>query len=224
MTQRTSGKSADCRRLERDLFHFQAGELPEVEMRSIARHLDECPGCARREQIERDLLKVVKSRFSSVPAPPGLRDRIVANLPSDRGGMRIGGWWRAQWLVPVLASLTLVVLLVPGLPRLAGVLEVERDVVVVDIDCEMAGKTLAQQRGCLHPHHLNALRVSEGVYWNVALGDPVGRLIASDRELRGARLRVRGDLYTRIRTLHVGGYEVAGSEATHDSAQLLSPR
>jgi anti-sigma factor (TIGR02949 family) len=221
MTQEKTGKPADCRHVERQLFHYQAGELPDAEMRSIAGHIDECAGCARREQIENELLGVLKARMPRIPAPPGLRDRIVSNLPEEKSGIGLARLWRAQWLVPVAAALLLVVLLVPGLPRLAGVLDVEREVVVVDIDCEVVGKSLAQQRLCKHPHHLNALRVTDGSYWNVGLGDETGRLIAADRELRGARLKVRGEFYAQIRTLHVDSYEVAGNVAELDSAQLL---
>jgi len=221
MTQEKTGKSAECRRVERQLFHYQAGELADPEMRLIARHIEECPGCARREQVENELLGVLKARMPQIPAPPGLRGRIIANLPQAKSGGSLARLWRAQWLVPVAAALLLVVLLVPGLPRLAGVLDVEREVVVVDIDCEFAGKSLAQQRLCKHPHHLNALRVTDGSYWNVGLGDETGRLIAADRELRGVRLKVRGDFYSQIRTLHVDSYEVAENVPNLDSAQLI---
>jgi len=218
MTQEQTGRSAECRRVERQLFHYQAGELPDTEMRLIARHIDACPGCARREQVENELLGALKARMPRIPAPPGLRDRIVAKLPAEKSGWSFTALWRAQWLVPVAAAMLLVVLLLPGLPRLAGVLDVEREVIVVDIDCEFAGKSLAQQRLCKHPHHLNALRVTDGSYWNVDLGDEMGRLIAADRALRGATLNVRGDFYPKIRTLRVDGYEVAGKMAESDSA------
>lgn len=212
MTREQARKSAECRRVERDLYHFQAAQLPPAEMRSIASHLELCPGCARRQQFESAMLDSMRSGLPRVPAPPGLRDRILASLTAEeRAGTRTRTrWWRAPWLAPAMAALLLAMVLLPGWPRLAGVIEVEREVVVVDIDCERSGKSLAEQRRCLHPHHLNALRGDDGSLWNVALGNEHGRTIAAERGLRGARLRVRGELHVRIRTIQLSEYVSLG--------------
>jgi hypothetical protein len=100
----------------------------------------------------------------------------------------------------------LAVVLIPGVPHVGGAIHVEREVLVVDIDCEMAGRTLDQQRNCTHPHHLNALRVSADRYWNLSLVQPLGRRLVADRDMRGHRLQIVGDLYASIQTLDVTEY------------------
>jgi hypothetical protein len=86
------------------------------------------------------------------------------------------------------------------------VVSVDRHVTVVDIDCEGMGWTLAQQRQCTHPHHLNALKVGPDQYWNISLDQELGRRLVADREMRGHRLHVVGDLYSSIHTLRLASF------------------
>lgn len=195
-----------CRRFERDLFHFQAGELPEDEQRALADHVDECPGCARRLEIENGFLRGLKGRLGRVEAPPELRVRVREALGGEATSRRSPGWLRNPWLVPAAAALLLAILLIPTMPPWAGIMHVEREVTVVDIDCDTAGRTLEQQRHCAHPHHLNALKIGPNQYWNISLQQAAGRRLVADREMRGHRVLVTGDLVTSIRTLQLTGF------------------
>jgi hypothetical protein len=195
-----------CRRFERDLFHFQAGELPEDELRELADHVDDCPGCARRLEVEDGFLRGLQGRLGRAEAPPELRVRVREALENQAAPRRTPGWLRTPWLVPAAAALLLAVLLIPTMPPWAGVMHVEREATVVDIDCERAGQTLDEQRLCTHPYHLNALKLGPDQYWNVSLQQEAGRRLVADRDMRGHRVLVTGDLYTSIRTLHLTGF------------------
>ena len=152
------------------------------------------------------------------PAPVGLEDRVRAALREETRSDGSLGWFRAQWLVPAVAALILAILLIPtlqglggaGSTMLAAVVQIEEEVTVVDLDCDRAGRTLAEQRLCRHPLHLNALKVAEDRYWNVSLDQALSRRLVADEEMRGHRLLVSGDLYTRIRTLRVSDYSDLG--------------
>lgn len=212
-----------CRRFERDLFHFQAAELPEDEQRALADHVDGCPGCARRLEVEDGFLRGLKGRLGREEAPPELRDRVREALENQAAPRRSPGWLRTPWLVPAAAALLLAVLLIPAMPPWAGVMHVEREVTVVDIDCEGAGRTLEEQRRCTHPHHLNALKVGPDQYWNVSLQQEAGRRLVTDREMRGHRILVTGDLYTSSRTLHVTGFADQDLEGSLSAAVTPAP-
>jgi len=215
-----SKKSLICHKLQRDLFHFQAGELPREDQRALTDHVAECPGCARLMEVEDSLLRGLKGRLGRVQAPPELQARVRQALDREPAPGRFSSWFRAPWLVPAAAALVLAVLLLPTLPQVSGALHVERVVTVVDIDCELAGRTLAEQRNCTHPHHLNALRVAADEYWNVSLDQGPGSRLVADRDMRGHRLHVVGDLYAGIRTLRVTDY--TDQELERDLAGLLS--
>jgi len=107
-------------------------------------------------------------------------------------------------------SSVLTVALVTTIPPSAGIVHVEREVTVVDIECEDAGMSLSHQRHCLNPLHLNALRVAPDRYWNVALEGELARRLVTDREMRGHRVRVVGDLHASTRTLHLASYDDRG--------------
>jgi len=92
----------------------------------------------------------------------------------------------------------------------AGVVHVDREVTVVDLWCDRAGLDLHLQKSCSDPSHLNALRIGPDQYWNISLDQDSGRELAVDHDMRGHVLRVEGDLYTGIRTLHLSGFTDLG--------------
>jgi anti-sigma factor (TIGR02949 family) len=202
MTDKHDEKNPVCRKFGRDLYHFQAGELPQGEQQALARHVDACPGCARLLEVEDSLLGGLKRRLVRTEAPPGLRVRIGEALEAGAARRGLAAWLRIPWLVPAAAALLLALVIVPAMPTW-GVARVDGEAVVVDLDCELAGYTLKQQRQCTHPRHLNALKLDGGTYWNISIDDDLGRGLVVDREMRGHRLHVVGDLYTGIRTLHL---------------------
>ena len=217
-----------CGAFRRKLYHFQAGELPEGQREAFSRHLGDCPDCARRLAVEDEILGALKGRLRRVPAPPGLDERVRAALRQETGSGGFLAWFRSPWLVPAAAALLLAVLLMPALGGFgvsgsgspAGVVRVDTEVVVVDLDCDRAGKTLAQQRRCEHPLHLNALKVSPGRYWSVSLDQELSRHLVADEEMRGHRLHVEGDLYTGIRTLRLSDFTDLGMVGV--SARVIS--
>ena len=92
----------------------------------------------------------------------------------------------------------------------AGVVHVVHEAIVVDLDCDRAGLTVEQQRKCRHPYHVNVLKLGDGRYWSLSLDRETGRRLALDRELRGHRMRVEGDLYARINTIGLTSVEDLG--------------
>lgn len=199
-------KTRLCRRFARDLFHFQANELPEDERAALADHVGNCPGCARRLEVEDGFLRGLRGRLARTETPPELRVRVREALEKQSASRESRGWLRTPWLVPAAAALLLAVALIPALPPRARVMHVEREVTVVDIDCENAGHSLEYQRRCNHPLHLNALKIGPDQYWSISLQHEAGRRLVADREMRGHRVLVTGDLYTSTRTLRVTGF------------------
>ena len=220
MTDPIELTSVNCQRFKRDLYHFQAGELPEAERQAFDRHLEACSDCARRIEVEAALLRGLKRRLVRTPAPAGLAARVRQSLDGAAAGGRFRAWLRAPWLVPAAAALILAVVLVPGLTGPAGVFPVERQVTLVDLDCDRNGLPTAQQPGCTHPHHLNALKVGPDEYWTIGLDREVGRRLVTDRQMRGRQLRVVGDFYEEIRTLHVTSFEDVGGNTNVSSNHL----
>jgi hypothetical protein len=216
-------KTPTCGRFERDLYHYQAGELSAGEGRVLADHAESCPGCARVLEIEGAFLRGLKQRLGRAEPPPELRLRVCEALDRQPAPPRVGGWLRAPWLVPAAAALLLAVVMTPQMTRPDGVVHVEREVTVVDIDCETAGRSVQDQRACTHPHHLNALRVGSDRYWNVSLDGDLGRRLAADRDMRGHRLSVVGDLYTHSRTLRLASFTVDDLEHGLSASIVSTP-
>lgn len=228
----------NCNEFRNRIFDFQADELPEPVRIAFCGHMEDCPGCARRLEIEQGLLGSLKSHMRREAAPAGLEERVREALRREAPGPgRSGVWARTRpWLVPLAASLLLAWVLVPligGRPGSAAVamVAVDEQVTVVDLDCDRMGKTLEQQIRCPDPNHLNALKVSDGDYWNLSMDHDTARRIVVDEAMRGHLLRVRGDLYSAIGTLRLSDYEDLGpsraverrTERPFVAAQMLLP-
>jgi anti-sigma factor (TIGR02949 family) len=202
-----------CRTFDRQLYHFQAGELREDERAALADHAVGCARCGQRLAIEDAFLGALKARLQRASAPPDLRERVRAALREQGPRARPQVGRRPPWLVPLVASALLALALVAirgsvGTP--ADRLPVDRDVIVVDLECDRAGVSLDDQRECGEPQHLNALRVGIDRYWNVSLDQDAFRHLVIDPGWRGHRLRVRGELFISIRTLRLTDYEDHG--------------
>ncbi len=199
----------NCREFERQLWHFQADELPEPVREQFRTHMDACPGCARRLEVEQSLLLGLKSRLRREPPPPGLAARVRQALDRQAPSPAAVGWFRGPALAAMAAALLLALIILPqALPSAAA--EIDRTVTVVDFDCDRKGVPLGAQRRCAHPAHLNALKISGDAYWHVSLADTASRRIATDRDLRGHRLHVRGQVFEAIGTLQVSEFEDLG--------------
>ncbi len=209
----------NCREFERQLWHFQAEELPESVRERFRQHMEACPGCARRLEVEQSLLLGLKSRLRREPSPPGLAARVRQALDREAPSPAKVGWFRGPSLAAMAAALLLALIILPqtlspdtdNADRSASVAtEVDRTVTVVDFDCDLKGVPLGAQRSCAHPAHLNALKISGEAYWHVSLADTASRRLATDRDLRGHRLHVRGQVYEDIGTLRVSEFRDLG--------------
>jgi mycothiol system anti-sigma-R factor len=79
----------DCDDAIHKIYHYLDGELTPFKRRAIAKHLDDCPPCARGFDFEVELRLLIASRCRD-EVPPGLRQRIAEaighTLPDDGEG------------------------------------------------------------------------------------------------------------------------------------------
>ncbi|HXV76191.1 MAG TPA: zf-HC2 domain-containing protein [Candidatus Polarisedimenticolaceae bacterium] len=201
----------NCQHFRDRLFLFQDDELPEPERDECQGHLDGCPACAEILAGEEIGLRVLKSKLERTPAPPGLDTRIRLALRAEGAGGRRRVWFRTPSFAAVAAATLLLALVVPTLidersPVPAG-LHVHELVTVVDLDCDRAGRSLALQRRCSHPLHVNALKRADGTYWAVSPQQSEFRYLWLGREARGRSLVVEGRLFPETETIRLDAVE-----------------
>ncbi len=218
--------NVDCSEFQTFVFHFQAGQLPEPDQQRLQDHVNGCPACADVLEFENAFLDVLQRRVRPTPAPPELKLRIREAL-AERAPERPG--WSFAWLLrpgfaATIASLVLVLLLVgpwsPFAPvasgdgrTRAGSLRVETTATLVDVDCDQAGLTYAQQQACRNGRHVNGLKVADNKYWHLISAQAAARELMLDRRRRGERVRVEGELFTEISTLYLTAARPAGRMA-----------
>jgi anti-sigma factor (TIGR02949 family) len=200
----------DCNTFRDRIYQFQADEIPQPEREEFQEHLDACAHCAGVLRVEDGFLRALKARIPREQAPPGLETRVRAALRAEAPEPRRLAWYRTPWFAATAAALLLVVILVPTLDTgehrapLRGVVQVaDQAVVVVDLDCDRAGKTLEEQRRCKHPHHVNALRTRDGRYWFISPDQEAYGAMIHDRSMRGRRMVINGVYYPAINTVHI---------------------
>jgi mycothiol system anti-sigma-R factor len=203
----------NCKSFRDQIFLFQADELSGDDREACQRHLDTCEACAERLRVEDSMLRVVKAKLPRTPAPPGLETRIRAALREQALPEVRLPWYRTPWFAATAAAVLLVAVLVPSLvvdlpPEGDGSGILVREVVtVVDLDCDQAGHSLADQRGCAHPHHINALKLADGSYWAIGSEEADFRYLLLDRDVRGQQLVVQGRLYPDSHTVRLTAVE-----------------
>jgi hypothetical protein len=188
----------NCKDFRDRIFLLQAEELPEAERLDCQSHLDACSDCGARLRFEEAALGELRARLPRSAAPPGLEDRIRFALRATQARTAGAPWYRAAWLPVVAAAAVLaLLLLVPQLrnERPAGPVPISsRTVLVVDLDCDRAGKSLEDQRRCAHPLHVNALKLGDGSYWTMDADPAEFRYLMLDARERGQTLRIGGRL------------------------------
>ena len=204
----------NCKSFRDQIFLFQADELSGQEREVCQRHLDTCEACAQRLRVEESLLRALKAKLPRTPAPPGLQTRIRASLREQAASEVRVPWYRTGWFAATATAVLLVAaMIVPSLvvelpPGTGGVgVAVQEAVMVVDLDCDQAGYDLASQRGCTHPHHINALKRADGSYWSISSEEKDFRYLLLDRDVRGEQLVVQGRLYPETHTVHLTAVE-----------------
>ncbi|HKQ60900.1 MAG TPA: hypothetical protein VJS92_06395, partial [Candidatus Polarisedimenticolaceae bacterium] len=113
-----------------------------------------------------------------------------------------------RWAAAAAALLVGVTLLTWGVHGGRASLQVVREAVLVDEQCDRAGHGYAEQRRCHDPRHANALRVAPGVYWRIA------GALRDDVSGRGRRLHVEGELDRGSRTLRLTAFRELGSRTS----------
>ena len=213
----------NCKNFRDSIYLFQADELSERERQVCQAHLNTCESCADRLQVEETLLRVLKTKLPRMPAPPGLETRIRASLRAQGDRAASVPWFRAPWFAATAAAALLMAVLVPSLvgdldvaPPGPGV-PVHEEVMVVDRDCDKAGRSVDDQRRCTHPLHINALKLADGSYWTISPDQTDFRYLLLDRGVRGRKLVVRGELYRDAETIRLTEIERLGS-------RLMEPR
>lgn len=213
MTERPTARKPGCREFQRNIYHLQAGELPDEQAEALAVHAEACTACAERLVVEDAFLRALRRKLTREPAPPGLQARVRSALERDAVPATIWHWLHAPWFMPAAAALVLALVLIPALPAwdsLGGVVLVEREVTVVDYTCDRAGVSLSQQRQCPLVHHLNALKVGPDDYWILTADQVEASKLMVDPEMRGHRLLVEGELDTRNHTLKLARFADRG--------------
>ena len=204
----------NCSAFKRDLYHFQADELPAAERTAYHEHMDACAPCAALLEVEQGLLRGLKTRLKPAAAPPGLETRVREQMRQAGRSNRPGlDWVRKPWFAAAAASILLALLVIPNFDLGSSpTAHLSQLVTVVDFDCDNAGRPFDQQRLCTHPKHLNALKLEDGGYWQISLDSEVGRDLITDRAIRGTRMHVEGWFFERIRTLQVDRADEVGVE------------
>lgn len=78
----------DCKRVTEAVYLFFDNEMDEAERGPFERHVDCCSECARRVQLTRRLLLIVRQRCTRAPAPQRLYERILISMPHRRARER----------------------------------------------------------------------------------------------------------------------------------------
>jgi hypothetical protein len=203
----------NCNSFRDQIFLFQADELGREDREACQDHLDACEPCAAWLRAEESMLRALKAKLPRTPAPPGLETRVRAALREQASPQARVPWFRAPWFAATAAAVMLMAVLVPSLlvdsPADGGDsgVPVHEQVTVVDLDCDQAGYSLDDQRGCAHPHHINALKRADGSYWSISGEEAEFRYLLLDRDVRGRQVVVRGRLYPENHTVRLTAVE-----------------
>ena len=94
-----------CRRVREQLPAFLAGELPEREGEALARHLEDCAGCAAQVALEPDLHLRLAEGVEMETAPAALRNRIQESIARETRGASPSRWRLALAAAAILLVL-----------------------------------------------------------------------------------------------------------------------
>lgn len=75
---------ADCRSFLARLYLYLDGEIDALERADLDRHLEECAGCLRHLDFERDLKVLIRRKCQEQP-PPAVVERMRIQIRSYLG-------------------------------------------------------------------------------------------------------------------------------------------
>lgn len=107
----------NCKRVQRRLSAFRAGQLSAWRACRLAAHLEGCPGCrAERDQLQR--LDAVLGRWTVADEPrPSFEQRVwnrIRAAERKRPAPVWGGWPRPAWLLSAACATAVTMLTVTG--------------------------------------------------------------------------------------------------------------
>jgi anti-sigma factor (TIGR02949 family) len=212
--------TVDCAAFRRSVFALQAGEVAPARESALLRHVADCPTCSRRLDFERSMLESLRGAMRAAPAPPGLETRIRAALAREAPTPRGFGRHAWRWAAVAAASLLLALWILPGSGGELGfgwtrpqvIAGVERRALLVDHECDRAGREFEAQRRCTDPRHLNALKLPDGSYWLISPHDELSRDWLFRPDLRGREVSFRGDYYPRLETVRLTSLAISERE------------
>lgn len=76
-----------CDDVKRIVYFYLDGALSDKKRTDFSSHLDECPDCGDRIQIQKKLRNFVVNRLARRSAPDSLRARLLQRFASIRNGI-----------------------------------------------------------------------------------------------------------------------------------------
>ena len=94
----------DCKRIQKLLDHFLAGELTVESNQEILQHLEHCSGCQAEEKSRLQARRLLVEGWNSVTAPSGLQAKVAGSLEP-----------RTRVLPPMLRKVAGLILMASGI-------------------------------------------------------------------------------------------------------------
>ena len=73
-----------CDDVRRTVYFFLDGSLAEAKQRDFKTHIEECPDCGTRTQVQVRIRRFVLRRLAPQPAPSRLKTRLLRSLRAFR--------------------------------------------------------------------------------------------------------------------------------------------
>lgn len=101
-----------CHEVRKYLYAFADGELEIKDNLEVLAHLNMCPACAERLDVEQQLKQCLAGLFAAERAPEALTARVWEQVRPARSGRRAGSRSAVRFLGPALAAAALIALVV----------------------------------------------------------------------------------------------------------------
>ena len=223
----TETRSMRCDEVLERLTAYADGELAGEESWSIRRHLEACPPCGVRAEVEGGFKRVLGALLQREAAPASLGQRVRDALAREGSAAGRRDSRRRAWRLALAAAAGVVALagLAVWLAGRAPGLQEERESrapvdgaaggpgagslalvsvhlrgTIVCAPCEAVHAPIEDQQRCWAYGHLNGVRDEQGRLWNLVRREDAAPQAAAllDGRLRGRRVEVDGQAIERI--------------------------
>lgn len=185
---------------------YADGELDGLKRRSLEKHLRACPSCAAQHADLLALRQRVRAEAPYFAAPPGLRERVLANLARQgavRESQRVPGAWRLPFGLGMPAALA------PAGERLRWLGGGALAGCAATLFAFVVGSAIVDYR----MQHDLATQAVEG-HVRATLGDHLIEVASSDRHTVKPWLSARLDYSPPVRDLSADGFPLLGGRLT----------